>query len=62
MWWQENYWDNVPLKLFKKDFKIEVRERRRKYVVEIDNYSDLVMIDPSYAGYVLGKLSCLSNG
>ena len=45
-------WDDAPLKFFKKDLKIEVRECRRKYVVEIDNYSELVMIDPSYAGSV----------
>ena len=48
---KENYWDNVPLKICKKDFKIEVRECERKDVTEIDNYSELVVIDPSYANY-----------
>ena len=43
------------MKINQNDFKREVRECRRKYVVEIDNYSELVMIDPSYAGYVPGK-------
>ena len=48
---KENYWDNVPLKICKKDFKVEVRECKKKDVTEIDNYSELVLIDPSYSNY-----------
>lgn len=48
---KEKYWDNVPLTVCKKDFKVEVRECKKKYVTEIDNYSELVIIDPSYANY-----------
>lgn len=48
---KEKYWDNVPLTVCKKDFKIEVRECKKKYVTEIDNYSELVIIDPSYKDY-----------
>ena len=48
---KENYWDNVPLKICKKDFKIEVRDCNKKDVTEIDNFSELVIIDPSYANY-----------
>jgi iron(III) transport system permease protein len=48
---KENYWDNVPLKICKKDFRVEIRECKRSAVTEIDNYSELVMIDPSYEGY-----------
>jgi iron(III) transport system permease protein len=48
---KENYWDNVPLKICKKDFKIEIRECERKDVTEIDNYSELTVIDPSYLKY-----------
>ena len=48
---KEKYWDNVPLTVCKKDFKIEVRECKKKHVTEIDNYSELVIIDPSYANY-----------
>lgn len=48
---KEKYWDNVPLTVCKKDFKIEVRDCKKKYVTEIDNYSELVIIDPSYKDY-----------
>ena len=48
---KEKYWDNVPLTVCKKDFKIEVRDCKKKYVTEIDNYSELVLIDPSYSNY-----------
>lgn len=48
---KEKYWDNVPLTVCKKDFKIEVRDCKKKDITEIDNYSELVMIDPSYASY-----------
>ena len=48
---KEKYWDNVPLTVCKKDFKIEVRETKKSNVTEIDNFSELVIIDPSYAGY-----------
>lgn len=48
---KENYWDNVPLKICKKNYKISIRECVRKAVVEIDNYSELVDIDESYANY-----------
>ncbi len=48
---KENYWDNVPLKICKKDFHIAVRECPRAAVTEIDNYSELVIIDPRYADF-----------
>ena len=48
---KEKYWDNVPLTVCKKDFKIEIRECKKSYVTEIDNFSELVIIDPIYANY-----------
>lgn len=48
---KEKYWDNVPLTVCKRDFKIEVRECKKAYVTEIDNFSELVMLDPSYKDY-----------
>ena len=48
---KEKYWDNVPLTVCRKDFKIEVRDCKKSYVTEIDNFSELVVIDPSYEGY-----------
>ena len=48
---RERYWDNVPLTICKKDFKIEIRDCKKSNVTEIDNYSELVIIDPSYKDY-----------
>ena len=48
---KEKYWDNVPLTVCRKDFKIEVRDCKKSNVTEIDNYSELVIIDPSYKDY-----------
>ena len=46
---KENYWDNVPLKLCRKNYRIATRECDRSVVTEIDNFGELVLIDPSYA-------------
>lgn len=48
---KENYWDNVPLKICKKNYKIAIRECARKAVVEIDNYSELIDLDESYKNF-----------
>ena len=48
---KEKYWDNVPLTVCKKDFNIEVRDCLKSDVTEIDNFSELVIIDPSYKDY-----------
>ena len=48
---KERYWDNVPLTICKRDFKIEVRDCKKSDVTEIDNYSELCIIDPSYKNY-----------
>ncbi len=48
---KENYWDNVPLKICKKNYHIGIRECARGTVTEIDNYSELVVIDPHYANF-----------
>lgn len=48
---KEHFWDNVALKVYKKDFKIRIRNCHKEDIVEIDNFSELVAIDPSYANY-----------
>ena len=48
---KEKYWDNVPLTVCKKDFKIEVRDCEKADVTEIDNFSELCILDPSYKNY-----------
>lgn len=49
---KEKYWDNVPLTVCKKDFKLEIRDCAKSDVTEIDNYSELILLDPSYKDYV----------
>ncbi|MDE7384650.1 MAG: NTP transferase domain-containing protein, partial [Anaeroplasmataceae bacterium] len=48
---KENYWDNVPLRHARKNYKIEIRPCHKTDVIEIDNFSELVAIDPSYKDY-----------
>lgn len=47
----EQYRDNIALKICKKNYKIEIKECFMKEVIEIDNYSELCDMDPSYIGY-----------
>lgn len=49
---KENYWDNVPLVIKKKNYQISIRKCEKKDVLEIDNFSELVAIDKSYKNYV----------
>ena len=48
---KESFWDDVALKHYKKYFKIQIRKCHKSDVIEIDNFSELVDIDPSYANY-----------
>lgn len=48
---KENYWDNVPLKICKSIFHIEIRECNKEDATEIDNFSELLLLDPSYSNY-----------
>lgn len=52
---KENYWDNVPLKICKKNYKIEVRECNKSDVTEIDTFDELKIIDPSYENYPVNE-------
>ena len=45
---KERYWDEVPLKYYKNDFKIAVSEVMEGDVVEIDTFNELKAIDKSY--------------
>ena len=45
------YWDDVAIFQHFDKFSFGYREMKRSDVVEIDDYSDLVVIDPSYVGY-----------
>ena len=45
---KELYWEQVALKVFKNHYKVAVRECRDEDIVEIDTFSELKQIDPSY--------------
>lgn len=45
---KERYFDQVPLDIMKKNYKVEVRPCQFKDIVEIDSYSDLKKIDKHY--------------
>lgn len=45
---KENYWDNVPLDVYNKEFYIEARECGPDDIVEIDTLSELQELDPIY--------------
>ncbi len=48
---KEKFWESAALTVYKKDFKIEIRKCHKTDIVEIDNFWELVSIDPSYANY-----------
>lgn len=48
---KENFWDAVPLRICKKNYHVEVKECLKTDITEIDNFSELVAIDSSYADY-----------
>lgn len=48
---KENYWDNVPLKICKRNYKIEIRECEKIDITEIDTFNELKAFDPSYEDY-----------
>lgn len=45
---RELYWEQVPLKIFKKDYKVAICECKADDIVEIDTYRELKAIDKSY--------------
>lgn len=46
---KEKYWDEVALRVFKKEFNVEVRPCFEGDIVEIDTFKELKQIDPVYA-------------
>ena len=48
---KENLWEMVPLKLARKNYKIEIRKCHKSDIIEIDNFIELIAADPSYASY-----------
>ncbi len=48
---KENLWEQVPLKIAKKNYKLEIRKCHKSDIIEIDNFIELIAADPSYAKY-----------
>lgn len=42
------FWEQVPLQLKKENYAVEIRPCRKQDIIEIDNYDELAMLDPSY--------------
>lgn len=45
---KELFWDEVPLKVFKKDYNINIHEIKVEDIVEIDSYAELCEVDSIY--------------
>ena len=45
------YWDDIPMFIHQKDYSLGVYHMKKGDVIEIDNFSELVLIDPSYEKY-----------
>lgn len=48
---KENLWEMVPLRIAKKNYKLEVRKCHKSDILEIDNFIELIAADSSYARY-----------
>ena len=44
----KKYWDEVPLNIFAKNYRVEIRECKMTDIVEIDTFSELKAIDKAY--------------
>ena len=45
---KELYWEQVPLKIFKKEYKVEICACKSEDIIEIDTFRELKAIDKSY--------------
>lgn len=45
---KEKYWEQVPLTVFKDNYKVAVRECKEQDIVEIDTFKELKQIDKTY--------------
>ena len=48
---KENLWEQVPLKIVRNNYQIEIRKCHKSDIIEIDNFIELIAADPSYAKY-----------
>ena len=48
---KENLWEQVPLKIMRKNYKLEIRKCHKSDIIEIDNFIELIAVDSSYSQY-----------
>lgn len=45
---KEKYWDQIPLDVYKNNYKIYIRECKKEDIIEIDTFNELKKIDKTY--------------
>ncbi len=48
---KEYFWEAVPMRVCRKNYRIEIRNCHKADIIEIDNFMELVAADPSYRDY-----------
>ena len=48
---KELLWENVPLVKRNKNYHVQIKECRKEDIIEIDTFSELCALDPSYKNY-----------
>ncbi len=48
---KENLWEMIPMRIARKNYKIEIRKCHKSDIIEIDNFIELIAVDPNYANY-----------
>ena len=48
---KENLWEVVPLRIMKKNYRLEIRKCHKSDIIEIDNFIELIAADSSYSQY-----------
>lgn len=45
---KKRYWDEIPMAIFKDEYRVEIRECKAQDIVEIDTFQELKAIDSAY--------------
>ena len=48
---KDYFWEFIPLVLFKEDYNVEIRPCNKQDIMEIDNFYELEILDPSYKNF-----------
>lgn len=52
------YWDDVALFCYPEEYQLGIRKMRYEDIIEVDNLSELALLDPEYLKYIQGA-SCI---